>query len=208
MVLRAFIQARMSSTRFPGKVLAPLGAKPVLGHLVDRLCRALPRESLVVATSDQASDDPLEAYATRLGVAVFRGPLDNVFERFRRCLERHACDAFYRICADSPLLDESLLSRLSEKAAAHVDLVTNVFPRTYPKGHSVELLNSERFARIDARALTAEQQEHLTKVYYDHPERFAIINVSSGDPSLAGVNYCVDTIEDLRRLEHEEAIRA
>jgi spore coat polysaccharide biosynthesis protein SpsF (cytidylyltransferase family) len=191
----------MSSRRFPGKVLAPLDGKPLLAHLVDRLKRVASADSIVLATSDHRSDDPLAAYVPRLGISLFRGPLDNVFERFRLCLDRYPCDGFYRISADSPMLDVNLLSRLAEKMAPDIDLVTNVFPRTFPKGHSVELLNSGRFARLDSVLLSAEEQEHLTKVYYNHPERFRIVNVSSGDPALAAMNYCVDTLEDLRRLE-------
>jgi spore coat polysaccharide biosynthesis protein SpsF (cytidylyltransferase family) len=92
--------------------------------------------------------------------------------------------------------------------APGIDLVTNVFPRTFPKGHSVELLNAGSFARLDSVLLSAEEQEHLTKVYYNHPERFRIVNVSSGDPALAAMNYCVDTLEDLRRLETSGVQRA
>jgi spore coat polysaccharide biosynthesis protein SpsF (cytidylyltransferase family) len=202
--VKTFVQARMSSSRFPGKVLAPLNGKPVLAHLIDRLKAGVPVEAIVVATSDHRSDDPLAVYAATLGVQVFRGPLDNVFERFRLCLERYPCDWFYRISADSPLMDGSLLARLAEKADKDVDLVTNVFPRSFPKGHSAELLNSERFARLDPVLLSAEEQEHLTKVYYNHPGRFRIVNIPSGDPSRATINYCVDTLEDLRRLEATE----
>ena len=191
----------MSSARFPGKVLAPLGGRPLLDHLVDRLKRVLSQELIVVATSDEGTDDPLAVHASKLGVSVFRGPLDNVFERFRLCLGQFPCAWFFRICADSPLLDPSLLPRIAARAEDGVDLVTNVFPRTYPKGHSVELLRTETYVRLDSQALSAEEREHVTKVYYNHPDQFRIVNVESGDSSLSRLNFCVDTPEDLSRLD-------
>ncbi|MBI4615898.1 MAG: NTP transferase domain-containing protein [Planctomycetes bacterium] len=207
-MIRAFVQARMSSRRFPGKVLAPLAGRPLLAHLVDRISRALPLERVVIATSAEGSDDPLDAYARLLGVTVFRGELENVFSRFRACLALHPCEAFFRVCADSPLLDPELFGRFLEvRAPRGYDLVTNVFPRTFPKGTSLELVRSETFASIDVGRLTPEQAEHVTKVYYDEPARFSIANVESNDPANAGEDIAIDTIEDLRRIEGRVAGR-
>jgi len=194
----------MSSRRFPGKVLAPLRGVPILRHVVDRLARVLPPDQIVVATSTDPSDDPLAAYAERLAVRVFRGALDNVFERFRSCLKAHPCPGFFRISADSPLLDESLLPVFLEKRLeTPADLITNVFPRSFPRGQSVELLDAAAFATIDPATLTAEQQEHLTAVYYQNPTRFRIVNIASTRGDRSGTNLCVDTLPDLERLERE-----
>lgn len=201
-MIQAFIQARMSSRRFPGKVLAPLANRPVLSHVVERVRRVLPSDRIVVATSTDPSDDALAGYAESLGVKTFRGPLEDVFARFQRCLREHPCSWFFRVSADSPLLDESLLSAVSSRLEGReVDLVTNVFPRTFPRGHSVELLRAETFAGIEGDRLSWPQREHLTQVYYQNPDRFRILNVESGRPSLADLNYCVDVEEDLPRLE-------
>jgi spore coat polysaccharide biosynthesis protein SpsF len=203
-VIPAFVQARMSSRRFPGKVLAPLHGVPVLRHVVDRLARVLPRNQIVIATSTDPSDDRLAAYAEGLEVRVFRGSLDNVFERFQGCLKAHPCPAFFRISADSPLLVETLLPVFLEMwRKTRVDLITNIFPRSWPRGHSVELLDAAAFAAIDATTLTAEQKEHLTTVYYQNPARFRIVNVPSGRSDWSEINLCVDTPEDLERLERE-----
>ncbi|MBI4662339.1 MAG: NTP transferase domain-containing protein [Verrucomicrobia bacterium] len=198
---RVFIQARISSARFPAKVLAPLRGKPIISHVVRRALQAVPRERLVVTTSTEATDDPLAAYVRELGVAVFRGPLENVFVRFQMCLERFPCDWFFRVCADSPLLDATLMTRMMDERRNGVDLVTNVQQRTFPRGQSLELLNSQTFAGIDPGELSAEEQEHVTKVYYTHPERFHIVNLVSAQPELAHQSLAVDTIDDLRRIE-------
>ena len=201
-MVRAFIQARMSSSRFPGKVLAPLKGRPLLAHVMAQVTQALPPDRIVVATSTESSDDPLAYYVQRLGISVFRGSLDNVVERFQGCLKEHPCTWFFRICADSPLLDASLLqAMLAYGDRRDVDLVTNVYPRTFPKGRSLEMLYVPTFERLDPHRLSAEEREHGTKVYYDHPTDFRILNLQSADPFLADTSLAIDTLEDLFRLE-------
>lgn len=201
-MIRAFVQARMSSQRFPGKVLAPLGGQPILKRLLDKIVPVVPLSHVVVLTSGDASDDPLASYTQSLGVAVYRGELDNVAGRFWHCLREHPCDWFIRLCADSPLLDSTVLKTVaSYQGRLDLDVVTNVYPRTFPKGHSVEMVKAESFAALAVQTLSAEEQEHVTAVFYQHPQRFRILNVTSGDPRQARLSYAVDTLEDLRRLE-------
>lgn len=196
---RVFIQARMTSARFPGKVLAPFAGEPLVKSVIERVRQVVPLEQIVLATSDRPSDDPLAAYAAHVGVPVFRGSLDDVFARFRSCLRAHPCDWFYRVCADSPLLNPDLLVRAAGLRKDGVDLVTNVFPRTFPKGQSVELLRSSTFSSIDVRTLTAEQTEHLTQVYYQAPHRFGIANFSA-DGAPFNEDLAVDSLDDLHRV--------
>ena len=91
-VVRAFVQARMSSSRYPGKVLAPFCGRPILAHVVERVTRAVTPKRVVVAMSTEASDEPLARCAEVLGVQVFRGSLVNVFGRLVACLKKHPCD--------------------------------------------------------------------------------------------------------------------
>jgi spore coat polysaccharide biosynthesis protein SpsF len=202
--ISAFIQARMSSERFPGKVLAPFEGRAMIAVVIDRLRPAVAVERIVLATSDDATDDPLAHYVETLGIQVFRGPLDDVFARFQGCLAAHPCEWFYRVCADSPLLSPALLDRAARLRSADLDLVTNVFPRTFPKGQSVELVRAETFAGIDARGLTGELREHLTGVYYAQPHRFRIKNFAA-EGGAAGPDLAVDTVDDLRRLARRTA---
>ena len=200
--VRTIIQARMSSGRFPGKVLAPLGGRPVIAHVLERVAQAVPRDRIVVATSDQASDDPLALYVSSLSVSVFRGDLENVLGRFQACLRDEPAEWFLRISADSPFHDPELIrGLLAQAATSRAEVVTNTQPRTFPKGRSLECVRVAPFLEIDARRATAEEREHVTPFLYHHPERFRVLNVESGDASLAQTNLCVDTIEDLKRLE-------
>ena len=198
----AFVQARMSSRRFPGKVLAPLHGKPLIMHLLSCVERSLPSIGIVVATSYDTSDDPLALYLKNCGVAVFRGPLENVFERFRRCSSKYPSDWILRLCADSPFPDARVLQAVASYADKPAcDLVTTIFPRTFPKGHNAELISVNTFMGVDVRELSTDDQEHVTPFFYRNADRFDIVNVNSGNPELAALRLTVDTVEDLHRLE-------
>lgn len=198
---RVFVQARISSGRFPAKVLAPFRGKPIVSHVIERISEVVPPKAIVVATSADASDDPLAAYLREMGVTVFRGPLEDVFTRYRLCLEKYSCDWFFRVCADSPLLNSNLIVQMLSLRSDETDLVTNVQLRTFPRGQSLELINAQTFANVDIAMLSADEKEHVTKVFYAHPDHYQIINIISSDSKLVEQSLAVDTIEDLRRLE-------
>lgn len=200
MIIRAFIQARMTSTRLPGKVLARLDGIPVIARVVDRVSKAVPEDRIVVTTSRDTSDDRLAEYVSGLGVAVHRGPLDNVVKRFQLCLEEHPCDWFFRVCADSPLLDPALLKHaLLLAKGKDADVITNVHPRTFPKGQSVELIRSEILRDVDADSADAGEQEHVTRYFYKRESQYKILNFACAE-DLSGDSYVVDTAEDLARV--------
>lgn len=192
----AVVQARMSSQRLPGKVLAPLAGRPALAYLLERL------EGLrvVVATSTDPSDDAIEAFCAERSVDCQRGPLDDVAARFALVVERLGLDAFLRVNGDSPLLDRRLVDRgLALFDETEPDLATNVFPRTFPHGQSVEVVRAETF--LAARPeFEADDREHVTRFFYEHPERFRIENFAAPEP-YAGPSLALDTPEDLERLD-------
>lgn len=206
-----FVQARMASTRFPGKALAPLWGLPLIATVMMMAEKAVPRERVVLCTTTHLVDDPLSLFVERLGFKVYRGPAENVVLRFQQALTEYPCERFFRVCGDSPLLDPGLFAWFLV-VEGNSDLVTNVFPRTFPNGQSLELIRSGPFSLINSSSLTAEQREHPTRFYYDHPDEFSIVNVRSDkeiplpDMSPGSVIYIdddmsVDTIEDLHRIE-------
>ncbi|MGZ3438378.1 MAG: cytidylyltransferase domain-containing protein [Polyangia bacterium] len=200
-MVRAFIQARMSSRRFPGKVLAPFRGEPIVRHVLRALERALPDVPRVVVTSVEPSDDPLAAYLKELGADCFRGPLDDVQGRFRAALKAHPCDWVLRICADSPLLDAEILRRVVAARRDDLDLVTTTEPRTFPKGQNAELIRTRSFLEIDDAELDAADREHVTSFLHRRRDRFRLLNVTNDGPSRAAESVAVDTVEDLARLE-------
>ena len=190
----------MSSRRFPGKVLAPFRGEPLVRRVIRQVETALPDTPIVVATSDHPSDDPLVAYLAMLRVAVFRGSLDAVFDRFVACADRFPCRWMLRVSADSPLLGARVLRAVAAHAArTDLDLVTTIFPRTFPSGHNAELISVDALRGVSRAELTAGDREHVTPFFYRHAERYRIVNVEAAAP-IAG-SFTVDTLEDLRRLE-------
>jgi spore coat polysaccharide biosynthesis protein SpsF len=199
--VRAFVQARMSSRRFPGKVLAPFRGQPIIRHVVERIMAALPEVPVVVATSGEPSDDPLAAYLSSRGIACHRGALADVFGRFRTCLKANPCDWVLRVCADSPLLEEEMLRAVVAARGDGVDLVTTTLHRTFPRGSNAELIRASSLLAVDETELNLHDREHVTPYFHRHADRFRVLNVESGDPQRAALSVAVDTIEDLQRLE-------
>jgi spore coat polysaccharide biosynthesis protein SpsF len=204
MDIKIFIQARMSSSRFPGKVLAPVNGKPMVSRVIDCVQHEFDTDSIIVATSNEISDDPLALYVNSLGIKVFRGSLENVFSRFQACLQENPCDYFFRISADSPLLNSKIMKIMTSYVDESLDLITNVQKRTFPHGHSVELLNAKSFSKIDTNKLSADDCEHVTKFFYANANEFRILNLENLDAEYAKLNFVVDTFEDLRRVEEME----
>jgi spore coat polysaccharide biosynthesis protein SpsF len=194
------VQARMSSSRCPGKVLRQVGDRPLLQYLLERLRRCQGLDDLVLATSVAESDDPLAAFATRAGVACHRGDLANVAGRFAAVLAAHPCDGFVRINGDSPLLDPALVDHaVALFRAGGCDLVTNVHPRSFPTGQSVEVVDSDRFRAAVREMTEPEDVEHVTRFCYRHAARFRITNFASGN-AWSELRLAVDTREDLARF--------
>jgi len=199
--IHVFIQARMSSRRFPGKVLAPFRGRPIIWHVVDRVARALPGVPRTVVTSTDPSDDPLAAYLATIDASCFRGPLDDVLGRFQLAAAASCPTWILRVCADSPLLDERVLRAVADARDPELDLVTTTAPRTFPKGHNAELIRTTSLSALPDVELDAADREHVTRFFHRNPQRFKLRNVESGDPALAALELAVDTIDDLHRLE-------
>lgn len=201
-VIRGFIQARMSSRRYPGKVLAPFRGEAMIRHVVRAVEEALSAEHVIVVTSVESSDDPLVRYIESLDRHVYRGPLDNVLARFVASAQEYPCDWIMRINGDSPLLAPELIRLVVSHVNQGVpDVVTTIFPRSFPKGQNVELIRVSALQSIVMDDTTRDDQEHVTPYFYRHPDRFQIVNVESGDRRFADLSLAVDTIEDLCRLE-------
>jgi len=213
--IMAIIQARMTSSRYPGKMLAPLRGKPVLAHVLARIRAGVSHMPVVLATSDDASDDPLALYGQHLGIAVVRGPREDVLGRFAIALRVHPCTAFFRVCGDSPLLSPDLFKKAvavyrqqeeqeqqvdQEKQEERFDLVTNVFPRTFPVGMSVELVRSDTFLSLEKTITDPADREHVTRYYYQHPEKFHIRNIECANPADPTLRLAVDELQDLKNI--------
>lgn len=201
-MIAAIVQARMSSRRLPGKVLAELGGRPALGWLLDRLARCTRIDGVTVATSDERGDDVLAEWCRARGVDVHRGPLDDVAARVLAAARERRLDGVVRISGDSPLMDPALVDRAAERLrAGEADLVSNVVPpRTYPAGQSVEAVRTDSLAAAVPLMTEPGDREHVTPALYRHPDRFRIEALRHA-PSLGDRRMVLDTDDDLCALE-------
>jgi len=194
------IQARMSSMRFPGKVLAKLQGKTIIEHVVNS-CLNLDIPCFVL-TSKEPNDDQLVAFLKNRKIDSYRGDLNNVLSRFKSFAEEFDFDEVVRISADSPLLHHEVIKKVlsSSQNVSESDIVTNIFPRSFPKGESVERLSLFAMVKMEKLKLSKSNLEHVTSYIYENPVEFKISNVSN-EIDLSHLSLCVDTPADLLRLD-------
>lgn len=199
----AVVQARMGSTRLPGKSLLPFAEATVLGHMLDRL-RRLDRLDLCVATSDLPEDDPIAEACRAQDVDVFRGPAEDVLARFARCVESRGAAArlVLRVCADRPLLCPELADELLDAydELGRPDYVANNLPPSWPAGLDLELVRGEALVEADRESTDAYEREHVTPFVYRRPERFRLANLACPFGNYSSARLALDTRDDYDRL--------
>jgi len=194
----AIVQARMSSQRLLGKVLQEVKGKPILQYIIERLKHCCTIKEFMIATSREKSDDPVEEFCSKKHVSCYRGSLTDVASRFKEILEKERWDAFVRVNGDSPLIDQHLIDMgVNLFIDGNFDLVTNVFPRSYPPGQSVEIVRASTFKNIYSRMNDSDDFEHVTKFYYRNPKEFKIFNFTSLT-DYSSVHLSVDTLQDMQ----------
>lgn len=197
----AVIVARMGSSRLPGKCLADVAGRTVLGRVLDRVRLVERLDGAIVATSALPRDDPIAEECARERVACFRGDEADVAGRVLEAARRNRFDVVLRVNADSPFALPALLSEALRRARAReAEYVTNIRPRTYPYGMSVEAFPAEALARA-YRSMDARHREHVTMRFYEPPGDFRVLNLAAPSPlARPGVRLAVDTPEDLDRV--------
>lgn len=194
----AIIQARMASTRLPGKVLANIAGKPMLWQVVQRVRAARSIDNVVVATSSNPSDDPIAAQCAVDATACFRGDEDDVLDRFYRAALRFGADTVVRITADCPLMDPVVIDKVvSTFRESDCDYVSNTLRYTYPDGLDVEVFSLDALERTWKNATSPHQREHVTQ-FMRQDSSFLKRNVEhSDDLSPHDYRWTVDDPADL-----------
>ena len=196
----AIIQARMGSTRLPGKVIMDLGGDTVLARVVRRLCRAKFVDEIVIATTSSDADDAIVRECERLGVPWFRGSEDDVLDRYYQAAQTYAAGAVVRITSDCPLIDPELVDgTIRVFQEQHCDYASNLFPRTYPRGLDTEVFTVAALERDWREARAPYQREHVTPFLYEHPELFRLVSLR-GRIDYSQYRWTLDTAEDLQLL--------
>lgn len=193
----AIVQARMSSTRLPGKVLLPLGGRPMIGFMLERVRRAQAVHEIVLATSTDASDDALAAAVEAMGIPVHRGSLDDVLARFHGAAAGRHADVIVRLTGDCPLIDPALIDRaVNHLRANQLDYVTNGEPAMYPDGLDVEAFTHAALLRTFAEAKLLSEREHVTP-YMRSPAANMHRGSLRGAADLSALRWTVDHADDL-----------
>jgi spore coat polysaccharide biosynthesis protein SpsF len=194
------VQARMGSTRLPGKVLMDLDGKSVLERVVRRLRRSKLVAEVVVATTILEKDDVIALECQRIGSVCFRGSEQDVLDRYYQAARECNADTIVRITADCPLIDPEIIDRIIECfLRERADYATNDVPQTFPRGLDVEVFSMSSLKRAWKEATAPYQREHVTPYFYEHPEIFRVVSLP-GDIDSAPYRWTLDTEDDLKLL--------
>ncbi len=194
----AIIQARMGSTRLPGKVLLDIGGEPVLSRVLRRLKRCTRIDQLLIATTTDAADDAIVAACQSFEVEVFRGQQADVLDRYYRAAQFTKAAIVVRITSDCPLIDPDVTDRtISAFLDARPDYASNALQRTYPRGLDTEVMSFETLEQCWSHADLPYQRSHVTPYVYENPEKFKILKVT-GSNDCSSHRWTVDTPEDLK----------
>jgi spore coat polysaccharide biosynthesis protein SpsF len=197
----AIIQARMGSTRLPGKVLMPLAGTPMIHRVVERTRRVTCIDEVVVATSVLPEEAPLVAACSAIGVRVIRGSPGDVLSRYALAASEASADIVVRITSDCPLISPMVTARVVESyLAGGCDYASNCHRRTFPRGLDTEVFGRGVLDRCQAEAADPSEREHVTPFIYRRPDRFRLRHVV--DPiDRSGLRWTVDTTEDFQLAE-------
>jgi spore coat polysaccharide biosynthesis protein SpsF (cytidylyltransferase family) len=200
MKIVAIIQARIGSTRLPGKVLMDLGGKPVLVRVVERTRRAKMLDGIMVATTDLPADDGIAVTCAQRGWACFRGSEKDVLDRYYQAAHACGAGAVVRITSDCPLIDTEIVDLIvGTFLGRQVDYASNDFPPTYPRGLDAEVFTMAALTRAWDKAKEAYQREHVTPFMYEHPDLFSVASVRAKS-DYSGYRWTLDTPEDLQLI--------
>jgi len=210
----AIIQARMGSSRLPGKVLQDIGGSTMLARVVRRTQRAASLDEVIVATTVETDDEVIVAECRRLSVPVFRGDKEDVLDRYYQAAQAYHAAIIVRITSDCPLIEPEVVDQVVRACLdAQADYASNTLQRTYPRGLDTEVMTLSALELAWRQATEPYQRIHVTPYLYQHPDQFKLLSVTD-DQDHSRYRWTVDTPDDLasvrevyRRLGNDDAIR-
>lgn len=193
----AILQARVSSSRLPGKVLADIQGKPLIIREIDRINQSKLIGGVIVATSEEPSDDQLADVLKEFGVSFFRGSLNNVLSRFTQIITDLNPSCVIRLTADCPLIDPEIIDLVIEAhSQSGADYTSNTLKPTYPDGLDVECFKPKILLKLASDNPTNMESEHVTYGLYTR-QGYCVLNSVEQDVDLSSLRWTVDTIDDL-----------
>lgn len=194
----AIIQARMGSSRLPGKTLANIAGKPLLAHVMERTraCRSV--ERIVVATTAEPADEAILSLAREWGVTVYAGSAEDVLDRYYQAAKAAEADVIARITADDPFKDPDVIDEIIQRLLGEpeLDYASNTLKPTYPEGLDVEAFTFEALSRAWKEATLPSDREHVTPYIWRQPDKFRVASVRRS-PDLSALRWTIDYEQDL-----------
>jgi len=192
------LQARMGSTRLPGKVMLPVDdSNPVIWYVVNQMKYSKFCKRVIIATTKLADDDKIIDFAKKKSLDCFRGSTYDCLDRYYQCAKHFSISTIIRITCDNPLIDPSLVDdaiRVFDEG--NYDYVTNCRPRTFPQGTEVEVFSFNALEKAWKEAKIPSEREHVTPYFYNNPDKFKISNITNHEDR-SNLRWTVDRMDDL-----------
>ncbi len=199
----ATIEARMGSTRLPGKVLMPLAGKPTLQHLIERLRRSTYVDEVVVATTTNAPDDAIVDLCEKIGCGYHRGSEDDVLLRVLETAQKYKADIIVETCGDSPCIDHRQADALLDMyVAGGYDYVSNNLEPTVPIGFDIKIFSTEALAHVEKISSDPYVRDNVSPYFYQHPEIYKLAQLKVGEAlRRRDIRLTLDYQEDYELLQ-------
>jgi spore coat polysaccharide biosynthesis protein SpsF len=198
----SIVQARMGSSRLPGKTLANLCGSPVLLHVIERLKKCNYIDTIVVATTINSEDDEIEFFCKKNNVECFRGSSSDVLSRYALCAKKYNASSVVRITSDNPLIDSKIIDHVINLfLKGGFDYVANNIIKTFPHGFDVEVFSNEALQISDKESTTFRDREHVTQYIRTSIDKFVINNIKS-EKNYSDIRITLDEQEDYNLIEH------
>lgn len=197
-MIAAIVQARMGSTRLPGKVMKLLSDKPMLSHIIDRLKHSKKIDRIIIATTVKEDDKVIVKLSKETGIDVFCGSSEDVLDRYYQSASLFNVKHIIRITADCPLIDPAIIDEIVDYyQAKNCDYLSNTINPSFPDGLDTEIFSFEALKRVWGEAVAPSEREHVTPYMYNHPEIFKTCNYAN-DIDHSGMRWVVDEEVDYR----------
>lgn len=191
------VQARMTSTRLPGKVLKTVLGKSLLEYMIERLSRVKLADEIVIATTTNSTDQPIINLCEKLSVSHYRGSEEDVLARYYGAATEHKADVVVRVTSDCPIIDPQVIDEVIQRYLdlKQYDYVSNGLSRSFPRGMDTEVFSYAALQEAFLEAAEQPDREHVTPFIYRHPERYRLANVLYAQDQ-SRHRWTVDTMED------------
>ncbi|WP_394234922.1 cytidylyltransferase domain-containing protein [Niallia oryzisoli] len=203
MKVAAIIQARMGSTRLPGKIMKAVNGRTLLEYQLERVKYAKTIDQVIVATTIKETEQPILELCERLGIDYYRGSEEDVLSRYYEAAKNYHVDAVVRLTSDCPIIDPEVIDKVVNcylNNQSSVDYVSNTLERTYPRGLDTEVFSFEALSKAYDEAVLSRDREHVTAYFYTNSNLFKLLNVRN-DQNFERYRWTVDTEEDFKLIQ-------